>query len=260
MSAYEWGNDPEFFGPQMYYRTSLMLNKLKALRTHGRVLDAGCGDGVLSFRLVNDGFMVVAADAARKCIAYMQQKIKRLHLQTSIEAECIDLANLPYKVKTFDAVTCGEVLEHIADDTRVIKQFFRVLKPGGVCIITTPGKPHMWHEIDDISGHVRRYTRSELMDKFRQTGFHILECSYWGFPINMLWHRLVFKPFILRKMKSQSTITRSTGKAAMFIKSNRLQPVMSSIFGFDMMFNWTGLGEFIYLIAIKPQSTQQTQI
>lgn len=251
MSAYKWGNDPEFFGPQMYYRTSLMLDKLRAHLKKGRVLDAGCGDGVLSFRLARAGFIVVAADAAKKCISYMERKIKRLHLQAFMSAQLADLANLSYKAKTFDAVTCGEVLEHIADDTRVIRQFFRVLKPGGICIITTPGKPHMWHEIDDISGHVRRYTTGELRQKFESAGFTVLGCWYWGFPINSLWHRLVFKPFILRKMQSKNTVTSSRGLVAHVVKSAYLQRMCSLVFDVDRLFDWTGLGEFIALVAQK---------
>lgn len=252
MKKYTWGEDPDFFGPQMYYRTSIMLGKLQKYINSGRVLDAGCGDGILSFRMAGVGFSVIAADSADKCINYIKKKVARQNVPLRLVAQKADLTRLPFTNNYVNAITCGEVLEHISEDEKVIGQFFRVLKKGGVCIITTPGKPALWHEIDDISGHVRRYAKDELIHKFTKAGFVVRECSYWGFPLNMLWHRLVFKPLILKKMKSDANVTRAQTPVARLIKSSLLQKAASHVFALDTIFNWTGFGEFLYLVAKKP--------
>jgi 2-polyprenyl-3-methyl-5-hydroxy-6-metoxy-1,4-benzoquinol methylase len=91
MKKYVWGDDPEFFGPQMYYRTTLMLSQLRRYMGHGAVLDAGCGDGVLSFRLAEAGFHVTSVDEARKCITYHFANIKRRVLGSVMSAAVGDL-------------------------------------------------------------------------------------------------------------------------------------------------------------------------
>jgi ubiquinone/menaquinone biosynthesis C-methylase UbiE len=55
----------------------------------------------------------------------------------------VDIANLnhdplPYANATFDVVTATEVIEHLEDYRRVLREIYRVLKPGGVCILSTP--------------------------------------------------------------------------------------------------------------------------
>jgi SAM-dependent methyltransferase len=215
------------------------------------VLDAGCGDGVLTFVLALRGFRVNAQDASTNCVRHLSRKIKARGLTALISAKKTDLLALPEKNHTFDAVVCGEVLEHIKKDTQVIKEFYRVLKPGGICVASTPGKPHLWHEIDDISGHERRYTTEEFKKKFENAGFIVRECYYWGFPVNGLWHRLIFKPFILRKMTANTSVTQSKSFVATVVKSAYMQKIVSWVFEIDRLFDWTGLGEFILLVAQK---------
>lgn len=251
MKKYAWGKDPEFFGPQMYYRLRRIIDLLSTYMRRGIVLDAGCGDGLLSFMMQKAGFTVHAVDAASSCIQFIRSKVKSKRI-SGLLAQKASLLDLPFKNNYFDGITCGEVLEHISADEKVIQEFFRVLKPRGVCVITTPGKPALWHEVDDISGHVRRYTNAELRKKFEIMGFIVDECYYWGFPLNGLWHRFVFKPCILHKMKTNTNITHSDSVLARVIKANHLQRLASGIFGIDRLFDWTGMGEFLLLVAHKP--------
>ena len=252
MQKYKWGSDPEFFGPQMYYRVRLMLGMLKHYGPARSVLDAGCGDGLLSLLLAKHGYLVEAVDISSVCIGYLQKKIKKLHLASTLYARRASVLSLPEANNSFDAVMSGEVLEHIKEDERAITEFYRVLKHGGICIITTPGKPELWHEIDDISGHIRRYTKEELQAKFEESGFIVIQCYYWGFPLNGLWHRIIFKPYILGKMAKRDNVTGSQSILAKLIKTNHIQRLAAVIFGIDKLFDWSNLGEFVLLVARKP--------
>jgi SAM-dependent methyltransferase len=60
---------------------------------------------------------------------------------------------------SFDVITAIEVIEHIQDDGRFVEELFRLLKPGGVCYLTTPNGVAVRRENPD---HVRHYTGREL--------------------------------------------------------------------------------------------------
>jgi SAM-dependent methyltransferase len=61
----------------------------------------------------------------------------------------MDLTDLRYKDNFFDAIICNHVLEHIPDDTKAMREMYRVLKPGGWAIINVPTNPQLDHTIED---------------------------------------------------------------------------------------------------------------
>ena len=101
-----------------------------------RVLDVGCGGGLLSEALAKEGAQVVAIDLAPELI-----KVARLHrLESGVEVD--------YRVQavealadeapaSFDAITCMEMLEHVPDPAAIIAACERLLKPGGRLFLST---------------------------------------------------------------------------------------------------------------------------
>ncbi len=84
----------------------------------------------------------------------------------------LDVRQLPFD-QEFDTIGLFDVLEHIDDDARVLKEAYRAVKPGGGILLTVPQHPSLWSAIDDASGHKRRYTHQELTEKVRQAGFEV---------------------------------------------------------------------------------------
>ncbi len=81
--------------------------------------------------------------------------------------------NWPIEDDSFDAVICGQVLEHVEDDTAIMKEMVRVLKPNGlICIIVPSAGPE--HDKPDY----RRYTRETLTRLAMKAGLDLLECNY----------------------------------------------------------------------------------
>lgn len=85
---------------------------------------------------------------------------------------------LPFKNEIFDIVTALDVIEHIDNDLAVLFEINRILKHGGKLIITVPALKKLWSNFDEKVGHLRRYSKSELCEKIKKTGFRVDFSSY----------------------------------------------------------------------------------
>lgn len=101
-----------------------------------RVLDIGCGGGLLSEALAKEGAQVTAIDLAPELV-----KVARLHgLESGVQVDyrvqsAEDLA--AEQPGSFDAVTCMEMLEHVPDPGAIIEACRRLLRPGGQLFLST---------------------------------------------------------------------------------------------------------------------------
>ncbi len=96
----------------------------------GTVLDAGCGPGALTLELAGLGYRMSGCDFRADDFAASD---------SGIEFQQADLnESLPYEDNTFDYVVSTEVLEHLQNPFRAIREFARITKPGGTVVVTTP--------------------------------------------------------------------------------------------------------------------------
>jgi len=75
----------------------------------------------------------------------------------------MDARALPAR-NALDLVGAFDVIEHIVEDEAVLREVHAVLVNGGGFIAAVPQHPFLWSDLDDISGHVRRYTRPILVE------------------------------------------------------------------------------------------------
>lgn len=101
-----------------------------------RVLDVGCGAGLLCEPLARLGGMVTGVDAAEENIDAARQHAAGAGL--AIEYHSGELAGLG--LGRFDLVTCLEVLEHVADKPAFVTGLAAVLAPGGLLLLSTPNR------------------------------------------------------------------------------------------------------------------------
>ncbi|MFN8559703.1 MAG: methyltransferase domain-containing protein [Dehalococcoidia bacterium] len=91
---------------------------------------------------------------------------------------------LPFAERVFDAVLALDVIEHVEDDVALLREARRVLRPGGIVVLTVPALPWLWSDHDVVNHHYRRYVRSTLDRSVRAGGFTPVHTSYYNsFPL-----------------------------------------------------------------------------
>lgn len=103
-----------------------------------RVLDVGCGGGILSESMARRGADVTGIDLGDENL-----KAATVHAEKSSLSHTLRYQNLPVETLAaeqagqFDVVTCMEMLEHVPDPNAIVQACFDLLAPGGVCVLST---------------------------------------------------------------------------------------------------------------------------
>lgn len=98
-----------------------------------RVLDVGCGGGILSEALAERGATVLGIDLAESAL----QAAEAHRAGQAVEYRLESSREVAARGETFDAVTCMEMLEHVADPAAVLRDIHALLKPGGWAFFST---------------------------------------------------------------------------------------------------------------------------
>lgn len=161
---------------QRWHLNKLRLFELMWLSPDHVALDAGCGAGNLVFMMAPHCRAVVGCDAFHDRLAFGAKRGRGAYVQATIE-------QLPFVEESIDKILCLEVIEHLEPPslTRTLREFHRVLKPGGHCLITTPNYRSLWPLIEFVIDTLRLVPRipgGDHLSKYRwQTLAGALEAS-----------------------------------------------------------------------------------
>jgi SAM-dependent methyltransferase len=135
-----------------------------------RILDLGCGPGNTIRRFSAMG-QVFGFDYSLDALAFARTKgIKNVL--------CGDSAALPITSGAFDCVIALDVLEHVEDDARLLREIVRVLRPDGLFFFTVPAFMVLWRYHDEAYGHFRRYGKGEFTRRVREAGLEVAACQF----------------------------------------------------------------------------------
>lgn len=174
------------------------------------ILDAGTGRGFyLNYYRYVSRVRLVGIELEHDIIRRAQANVGHLPDISLLNAT---IYQLPFPANYFHAVILSEVLEHLEDDAAALKEIFRVLKPGGVVVLTVPNAnyPFWWDPINKSletlfktkirkgplagiwANHVRLYTMPELRRPVIDAGFVIeAERAFTHFSFPFI-HNLVY--------------------------------------------------------------------
>jgi 2-polyprenyl-3-methyl-5-hydroxy-6-metoxy-1,4-benzoquinol methylase len=119
----------------------------------GRVLDVGCGRSIFTELEARLPFEVVAGDLDGESVRSRATQCPEQRWTV------FDASTLPFRSGEFDALFAGEVIEHVTDVEAALAEWHRVLKPGGVAIITTPNRDRLVSLADRVE---RPYSEDHL--------------------------------------------------------------------------------------------------
>jgi SAM-dependent methyltransferase len=89
-----------------------------------------------------------------------------------------DLTALPFRSESFDLVTALDVVEHVEDDGKALHEICRILRPGGLFLMSVPAYSFLWSSHDDALHHKRRYTAGMLAPRLRAAGLSPQKITY----------------------------------------------------------------------------------
>jgi SAM-dependent methyltransferase len=173
-------------------------------RVPGRILDVGCGTGTMLGYLSRYG-QAQGIDADEEAVRFCRER-------GVSNVQQVTASILPFEDSTFDLVTMLDVLEHIDDDAGTLRELHRVLRPGGMLLISVPAYRFLWGPQDEISNHKRRYVAGLLRERLVEAGFRVRRLSYFNtflFPVIAAIRLLrPYRPGS-PNLKSDFTMTRS---------------------------------------------------
>lgn len=167
-------NSPEFWSeafeakkqdPMAKDRLSIVSKLVKKI--NGKWLNVGVGEGKLE-RLVNRKNSTFGIDITLKGLS----KQTDFRFNTAVARA----QSIPFKSHTFDAICALEVIEHIPfwENTRVIGEFYRVLKTRGTLVVSVPLSEE-YTNLNNPNQHLRRYHKNIIRRELERLGFSIME-------------------------------------------------------------------------------------
>jgi predicted SAM-dependent methyltransferase len=116
---------------------------------------------------------------------------------------------LPLRDNSIDVITSLDVVEHIQNHVGLLREFHRIVKPGGLVIITVPAYKWLWTYWDTILGHKRRYTRTSFRNLAGKTDFKVIKLShFYSYLLPMAMTFRLIKSVTDNKQKPKSDFIR----------------------------------------------------
>jgi SAM-dependent methyltransferase len=154
-------------------RNKLIIHVLQKCFPHAcNMLEIGCGTGYV-LRGVTQALPALHISGSEIFLEGLDFAAKRVPNANLFQ---MDARDIPYTAE-FDVIGAFDVVEHIEQDSQVLHEIYRALKPGGGAMFTVPQHPWLWSDQDERACHVRRYCRHELADKLAQAGFQVVFSS-----------------------------------------------------------------------------------
>ena len=187
----------------------MSLNKV-ILNKKKKIMDLGCGNGILSNQL-EDKFSVK--------IDRVDSNLNTLKLNKKVKGRliCYDISKKNEKYKNYyDYIFLFDVIEHVKYDSKFIENTLFHLKNKGLLIINVPSLQILYSKYDTAVGHLRRYDKRLFRKVIKKSMINDISMNYWGFTLlPVLFLRKII--LIFYNNKNYDNIVKSGWKTNNFI-------------------------------------------
>lgn len=176
MNSEEYANLERVEAGHWYYAGKRELVRGWIVRTRppsvGDVLlDCGAGTGRFA-KEMEQHCRILVLDDHEEALRLLRTRFK--------DEQTMSLAGdqVPLPDRSVDYVTALDVLEHVPDDAAVVGGFHRLLRPGGLAVVTVPASMALWSDWDVALHHFRRYDRAQLRALFPDETWEVVHVNY----------------------------------------------------------------------------------
>lgn len=176
MDASEYANIAALEAEHWYYSGKRRfvrdwIQRVRPPRPNDVLLDCGAGTGLFAQEMQSMCRVLVLDDH--------EESLRMLRARFQPE-QILSLSGdrVPLPDGALEYVTALDVLEHVPDDAAVVRGFHRLLKPGGLAVVTVPASMALWSDWDVALHHFRRYSREQLRALFPGGDWDVVYVNY----------------------------------------------------------------------------------
>lgn len=214
----------------------IVLKKFFKNKSGLKILDVGCGTGAVIEYLRFKNQQAMGIDASSIAVDYCRQK--------NLPVEKSEAHKTKFSEEVFDVVLALDLLEHLENPEEAIKEMKRILKQGGLLIITVPAHQFLWSYHDVSLHHKKRCDKDSLADLFK--GGFFIELISWI-------HALILPPVIIIRLRNKLMGLDSGSDVKQNGKIVNLIMKFLYVFelGFFNIFNYLPFGLSLIIVARK---------
>lgn len=197
-----YSEDQHWWYSGMATITEAIINRYISHLARLKILDAGCGTGSAMATYLSKYGDVTGTDVSPIALDFCRKRnLNQLILAT--------IKDIPLQFNTYDLITSFDVLYSIDDDAQVMKEFYRILKPGGNLLLRLPANNWIRGNHDVAVHTIRRYSSAKIKRLFTIGGFSTVHISYSNtflFPLAIIYRLILERLFPPDKGSSDLSI------------------------------------------------------
>lgn len=147
---------------------------------------------IIKTEFLRDNISILDFSPSRSLYRMMKNNSSIGYISTDLSGDFLsdftyDITNIDSRDETYDLIICYHILEHVENDVQAMKELYRVLKKGGVCIVQTPfkqGEIYEDYSITSDEGRLKHFGQKDHLRVYSAAGLE-QRLSYSGFQVDM---------------------------------------------------------------------------